>query len=72
MVNDVSRQELHRAVDELPTSELVVALRYLKFLCYEGLEEEPIDAQTAAELDVARAEKGETVSPEEARRRLAV
>jgi len=70
MLDEVDRQELHRAVDELPSSELGAALRYLKFLSYEVLEEEPIDAQTAAELDAARAEKGETVSLDEARRRL--
>lgn len=72
MVNDVSREQLHSAVDELPPSELAAALRYLRFLSYEASEEEPIDAQTAAELDAARAAKGETVSLEAARHRLGI
>lgn len=70
MVSDVNREDLHRTVEELPLSELAAALRYLKFLCYEAMEEEPVDAQTAAELNAARAAIGETVSLEEARRRL--
>jgi len=72
MVNDVDRERLHSAVDELPPSEIAAALRYLRFLTYEASEEEPIDAQTASELDAARAEDGETVSIEEARRRLGI
>ncbi len=71
-VSDVNRDQLHSAVDELPPSELSAALRYLRFLAYEASDEEPIDSQTAGELDAARAEKGETVSLEEARRRLGI
>jgi ribosomal protein S7 len=72
MVNDVNREQLHGAVDELPPSELAAALRYLRFLAYEASEEEPIDTQTAAELDAARAETGATISFEEARHRLGI
>ncbi len=67
MVNDVNREQLHGAVDELPPSELAAALRYLRFLTYEASEEEPLDTQTAAELEAARAEKCATISFEEAR-----
>ena len=70
MVGDVNRKQLHSAVDELPPSELGAALRFLRFLACEASAEEVIDAETAAELDAARAEPGETVSLEEARRRL--
>jgi hypothetical protein len=51
-----NRQDLHDVVEELPASELGAALRYLRFLCYDGLAEEPVDAETAAKLDAARAE----------------
>lgn len=70
MVSDIDRQDLHRAVDDLPASELAAAFRYLKYLSLEAADEEPIDAQTAAELDEALAEQGETISFEEVRHRL--
>lgn len=54
MVSEVNRQELHRAIDELPPSEFAAALRYLRFLCQETLEEEPIDSRSGTELDAAR------------------
>jgi len=63
------RQQLHEAVEQLPPSELDAALRYLKFLWYDSQEEEPVDTQTAAKLDAARAEGGEPVALEEITRR---
>jgi hypothetical protein len=53
------RQQLHEAVERLPASELDAALRYLKFLWYDSQEKEPVDEQTAAKLNAARAEGGE-------------
>jgi len=70
MINDVDRRQLHSVVDELPPSELAAALRYLRFLCNEASEDEPVDARTAAELDGARSEPGAAITLEEARRRL--
>ena len=70
MANNANREQLHSAVDELPPSEIESALRYLRFLSYEASEEEPIDELTGVELDAARVERGETVSLQEARRRL--
>jgi hypothetical protein len=64
-----ARQELHEVVEELPASELGAALRYLRFLCYDGRDEEPVDAETAAKLDAARAEGGQPVSLDEVKRR---
>ena len=43
-----NRQDLHDVVEELPASELGAALRYLRFLCYDGLAEQPVDAETVA------------------------
>jgi hypothetical protein len=63
------RQQLHQVIEELPASELDAALRYLRFLWYDSQEEEPIDAQTAAKLDAARAEGGQPVALEEVKRR---
>lgn len=63
------RQQLHEAIEQLPASELDAALRYLKFLWHDSQEEEPIDPETAAKLDAARAEGGQPVSLEEVRRR---
>jgi hypothetical protein len=64
-----NRQELHDVVEELPASELGAALRYLRFLCYDGLDEEPVDAETVAKLDAARAEGGQPVAFDEVKRR---
>ena len=63
------RQQLHEVVEQLPASEWDAALRYLRFLWYESQEEEPIDAQTSAKLDAARAEGGPPVALEEVKRR---
>ena len=62
------RQDLHDVVEELPASELGAALRYLRFLCYDGLDEEPVDAETVAKLDAARAEGGHAVALDEVKR----
>ncbi len=64
-----NRQDLHDVVEELPASELGAALRYLRFLCYDGLDEEPVDAETVAKLDAARAEGGPPVTLDEVKRR---
>ena len=63
------RQDLHDVVEELPASELDAALRYLRFLCYDGLDEEPVDAETVAKLDAARAEGGQPFTLDEVKRR---
>jgi hypothetical protein len=49
-----NREQLHDFVEQLPGS---------------GLEDEPIDAETADKLDAARAEGGPSVSIEEVKRR---
>jgi len=63
------RQDLHEVVEELPASELAAALRYLRFLCYDGRDEEPVDAETVAKLDAARAEGGQPIALDEVKRR---
>jgi hypothetical protein len=63
------RQELHEVIEQLPASELDAALRYLRFLWYDSKDEEPVDAQTAAKLDAARAEGGQPVPLQEVKRR---
>lgn len=63
------RQQLHDVVEQLPASELDAALRYLRFLWYDSQDEEPIDAETAAKLDAARAEGGHPVALDEIKRR---
>ncbi|SPE37402.1 hypothetical protein SBA6_70044 [Candidatus Sulfopaludibacter sp. SbA6] len=60
------RNRLHALVDALPESEVQAAISFLAELS----EEEVIDAETAAKLDLARAEPGEDVPLEEVRRRL--
>ncbi len=62
------REQLHEVVERLPASELDAALRYLRFLWYDSQEEESLDAQTAAKLDAARAEGGQSVALEEIKR----
>ena len=64
-----NRQDLHDVVEELPASELGAALRYLRFFYYDGLDEEPVDAETVAKLDAARAEGGQPVTLDEVKRR---
>jgi hypothetical protein len=63
------RQQLHEVIEQLPASELDAALRYLKLLWHDSQEEEPIDRETSAKLDAARAEGGQSVSLEEVKRR---
>jgi hypothetical protein len=63
------RQQLHEVIERLPASELDAALRYLRFLWYDSKDEEPVDAQTAAKLDAARAEGGQPVPLQEVKRR---
>jgi hypothetical protein len=63
------RQDLHDVVEELPASELGAALRFLRFLCYDGFDEEPVDSETSAKLDAARAEGGQPVALDEVKRR---
>jgi hypothetical protein len=60
------RNRLHALVDALPEAEVQVAISFLSELG----EEEIIDGETAAKLDLARAEAGEDVPLEEVRRRL--
>lgn len=60
------RDRLHSLVDALPDTEVQVAISFLAELG----EMEVIDAETAAKLDVARAEPGDDVPLEEVRRRL--
>jgi cell division inhibitor SulA len=60
------RDRLQALVDALPDTEVQVAISFLAELG----EEEVIDAETAAKLDLARAEPGDDVPLEEVRRRL--
>lgn len=60
------RNRLHALVDALPDTEVQVAISFLAELG----EEEIVDAETAAKLDLARAEPGDDVPLEEVRRRL--
>ena len=60
------RNRLHALVDALPETEVEVAISFLAELG----EVEIIDAETAAQLDLARADPGGDVSLDEVRRRL--
>ena len=60
------RHRLQSLVDALSDSEVQVAISFLAELG----EQEIIDAETAAKLDLARAEPGDHVPLEEVRRRL--
>jgi cell division inhibitor SulA len=60
------RNRLQSLVDALPDSEVQVAISFLAELG----EQEIIDAETAAKLDLARLEAGDDVPLEEVRRRL--
>jgi cell division inhibitor SulA len=60
------RDRLQSLVDALPDAEVQVAISFLAELG----EQEIIDAETAAKLDLARAEPGDDVPLEEVRRRL--
>jgi hypothetical protein len=61
-----NRDRLQSLVDALPDAEVQVAISFLAELG----EREIIDAETAAKLDLARAEPGDDVPLEEVRRRL--
>ena len=60
------RDRLQSLADALPDTEVQVAISFLAELG----EQEIIDAETAAKLDVARAEPGDDVPLEEVQRRL--
>jgi hypothetical protein len=60
------RNRLHALVDALPETDIEVAISFLDELG----EEEIVDTETAAKLDLARAEQGSDVPLEEVRRRL--
>jgi hypothetical protein len=60
------RNRLQALVDALPDTEVQVAISFLAELG----ELEIIDAETAAKLDLARAEPGDDIPLEEVRRRL--
>jgi len=60
------RNRLQSLVDALPDTEVQVAISFLAELG----EQEIIDAETAAKLDLARTEPGGDVPLEEVRRRL--
>ena len=60
------RDRLQSLVDALPDTEVQVAISFMAELG----EQEIIDAETAAKLDLARAEPGDDVPLEELRRRL--
>ncbi|MGA3206103.1 MAG: hypothetical protein ABSF12_26715 [Bryobacteraceae bacterium] len=64
MLSDRSR--LRSLVDALPDSEVQVAISFLTELG----EQEILDFETAAKLDLARAEPGDDVPLDEVRRRL--
>ena len=60
------RNRLHALVDALPDTDVQAALSFLAELGAEEI----IDPETAAKLDLARAEPGDDVPLEEVRRRL--
>ena len=60
------RDRLQSLVDALPDTEVQVAISFLAELG----EQEIVDAETAAKLDLARTEPGDDVPLEEVRRRL--
>ena len=60
------RDRLQSLVDALPDAEVQVAISFLAELG----EQEIVDAETAAKLDLARTEPGDDVPLEEVRRRL--
>lgn len=60
------RNRLQSLVDALPDSEIQVAISFLAELG----EQEIIDTETAAKLDLARTEPGDDVPLEVVRRRL--
>ena len=60
------RDRLQSLVDALPEAEVQVAISFLAELG----EQEIVDAETAAKLDLARTEPGDDVPLEEVRRRL--
>ena len=60
------RNRLQSLVDALPDAEVQVAISFLAELG----EQEIIDPETAAKLDLALAEPGDDVPLEEVRRRL--
>ena len=60
------RDRLQSLVDALPDTEVQVAISFLAELG----EQEIIDVETAAKLDLARVEPGDDAPLEEVRRRL--
>ncbi|MGA2149060.1 MAG: hypothetical protein ABSH49_29300 [Bryobacteraceae bacterium] len=60
------RNRLQSLVDALADSEVQVAISFLSELG----EQEVIDTETAAKLDLARAEPGDDIPLDEVRRRL--
>ena len=60
------RDRLQSLVDALPDTEVQVAISFLAELG----EQEIVDAETAAKLDLARTEPGDDVPLEEVRHRL--
>jgi len=60
------RERLQSLVDALPDTEVQVAISLLAELG----EQEIVDAETAAKLDLARTEAGDDIPLEELRRRL--
>ena len=62
------RDRLQSLVDALPDTEVQMAISFLAELG----EQEIIDAETSAKLDLARAEPGDDIPLEEVRRRLSL
>ena len=60
------RNRLQSLVDALPDSEVEVAISFLAELG----EQEVLDAETAAKLDLARSEPGDDIPLDEVRRQL--
>ena len=60
------RNRLQSLVDALPDTDVQVPISFLAELG----EQEIVDAETAAKLDLARTEPGDDVPLEEVRRRL--
>jgi hypothetical protein len=60
------RHRLHELVDTIPDTQVQVDISFLA----ESGDEEIIDSETAAKLDVAREEPGENIPIEEVCRQL--
>ena len=67
------KEALHRLVDQLPETEMPVAVRFLEFLCADT-DQEPLSADDRAAIQRARDDlrQGRSVSLDELKQELQV